>query len=291
MGVHQTDVEIEVPTTRGMLDAALLRPRGQTRGGVVLLHDALGTSDHFRDLGGQLANEGFSTIVPDLYSRVGRPDRTDIASIRRSSRGLSDARSIEDITECVRYLKVAGRVSSVVCLGFSAGGRIALLHACSESPPTGVIVCWAGLMDSADHENKRTENRPSPPMEVLELLGCPALLIGGRDDKDPTPETLARVHGVLSAAGREASVAIFEGAGHAFLDPALPTYRDHQARECWGLIVRTLNRFVDSAGRTNGPVRERPSVPIRGGALSDDLHASSPSKSNGTQGENHDASG
>ena len=82
-------------------------------------------------------------------------------------------------------------------------------------------------------------------------------------------------------------MAIFEGRGTLFSIRRFPPTAITKLASAGAhrTYLESLRRFRWADQRAG---RERPSVPIRGGALSDDLHASSPSKSNGTQGENHD---
>jgi len=60
-------------TPDGPMDAIVARPDGTPRGGVVVLQEAFGLTDHIADICERLALQGWLAVAPALYHRTGAP--------------------------------------------------------------------------------------------------------------------------------------------------------------------------------------------------------------------------
>ena len=60
-------------TTDGPMDAIVAHPDGPPRGGVVVLQEAFGLTDHIADICERLAAQGWLAVAPALYHRTGAP--------------------------------------------------------------------------------------------------------------------------------------------------------------------------------------------------------------------------
>src|SRR5689334_3861259 len=112
------------------LDIGYLAAPDGGGGGVVVIHDVWGLSDHQRDIARRLAGEGFVALAVDLYARLGNPKIQDPGAWMR---GLSDADVLATVARAVEHLRrdagVGGRPVSVI--GFCMGGMYALLSGAS----------------------------------------------------------------------------------------------------------------------------------------------------------------
>jgi carboxymethylenebutenolidase len=130
------------------------------------------------------------------------------------------------------------------------GGRYTLLFACASDKLTAAVDCWGGFIDRATFDERSNEQRPTPPLELVEEhLACPLLAAVGAEDHNPSPELAdeLRERALRSPAaktGQEIKVDIYDGAGHAFFADYRPTYRPEPAAKLWREIVPFLQRHL-----------------------------------------------
>lgn len=228
------------------LDAFLARPVGTSaRGGVIVLHEAFGLVEHVQDVARRLAHVGFDALAPDLYARIGSPDPDDLPSVMEKMLGLPDEQVVADLEAAAGFLRTLEHADGTVgCIGFCSGGRQALLFGCSSPVPDAVVSCWGGYIDRATPDAETTDERPVPVIDLAPQLSCPLLAVGGAEDQNPSPDVLDELERRLHAAGKEATVRIFEGAGHAFFADHRETYRDRPAHELWPEIVSFFGTYL-----------------------------------------------
>ena len=132
---------------------------------------------------------------------------------------LEDARAAIDWTRA-QASEFGVESSKVVVLGYSAGGRLALL--CATAPE--VAACVAFYPSSGDiSRNPVVGDSPSPEtLDSIDVLGKirsgypPTLLLHGTTDSMiPLDQTL-RLHSTLQAAGVPTELHIVEGMTHIF---------------------------------------------------------------------------
>ena len=82
------------------------QPRGERRGGLVLVQEIFGVTDHIRELCDEYAEEGYEVISPGLFERIepgcalgySGPDWERAVQIARQEhdwdRGLDDTRTV-----------------------------------------------------------------------------------------------------------------------------------------------------------------------------------------------------
>jgi carboxymethylenebutenolidase len=240
---------------RAEINGYLARPAdASSHPGIVVIHEAGGLGDHIRDVCNRLANIGYVALGVDLFTREGGPpDTSDAEAMMQRLFSMSDATALGDLDGAADHLRgIEGVTGRIGCIGFCMGGRYTLLFACASDKLTAAIDCWGGFIDRATFEERTTERRPTPPLELVEEhLECPLLAAVGAEDHNPSPElgVELREHALRSPAGRsgqEIKVDIYDGAGHAFFADYRPTYRPEPAARLWAEIVPFLSRHLQS---------------------------------------------
>jgi carboxymethylenebutenolidase len=222
--------------------------------GMIVIHEAGGLGEHIRDVCNRLANIGYVTLGVDLYTREGGPpDTSDVPAMMQRLFAMSDATALGDLEGAADHLRsldgVTGRIG---CIGFCMGGRYALLFACASEKLNAVVDCWGGFIDRSTPEERSTESRPTPPLELVAgQLECPLLAAVGAEDQNPSPELGERLReeALSSPAGRdgqEIKVDVYDGANHAFFADYRPSYRPEPAAKLWAEIVPFLSRHLQS---------------------------------------------
>jgi carboxymethylenebutenolidase len=241
---------------RAEINGYLARPAdASSHPGIVVIHEAGGLGDHIRDVCNRLANIGYVALGVDLFTRDGGPpDTSDAEAMMQRLFSMSDATALGDLEGAADYLRgLDGVTERIGCIGFCMGGRYTLLFACASDKLTAAIDCWGGFIDSATFDERSTERRPTPPLEMVEQgLECPLLAAIGAEDHNPSPELgeELRDRALRSPAGRtgqEIKVDIYDDAGHAFFADYRPTYRPEPAAKLWREIVPFLQRHLQGA--------------------------------------------
>jgi carboxymethylenebutenolidase len=248
--------ELTFPGAEGTaINGYLARPAdAASHPGMVVIHEAGGLGEHIRDVCNRLANIGYVALGVDLYTREGGPpDTSDVPAMMARLFAMSDATALGDLEGAADHLRsldgVTGRVG---CIGFCMGGRYTLLFACASDKLNAAVDCWGGFIDRSTPEQRSTESRPTPPLElVAEKLECPLLAAVGAEDQNPSPELGERLReeAISSPAGRdgqEIKVDVYDGASHAFFADYRPTYRPEPAAKLWAEIVPFLSRHLQS---------------------------------------------
>jgi carboxymethylenebutenolidase len=232
-----TRVETEQVEYDG-LSGYLARPTGvETAPGVLVIHELFGINEHVRDVTRRFANVGYVALAPNLYSRIGPPEpQEDLDAGRDKLRQLVDEQVAADIAASAQYLRsrddATGKVGSI---GFCSGGRYSLLAAFTTDALDAAVDCWGGFITQANPHDETTPNRPVPVVDLAAGLSCPLLAVFGIEDDTPSPEQAEVLRQRLEAGGKasQATIHIYEDAGHAFFADYRPSYREGPAFELW----------------------------------------------------------
>jgi carboxymethylenebutenolidase len=242
-----TTSRVQLDSGGDKIDAYLARPATDAghHGGVIVIHEAFGPVEHIDDLARRFANAGFDAIAPNLYCRGGAPDPDDMGSVMKKMFGVADPQAVADLEAAAAYLRgLDGANGKVGCIGFCSGGRQTLLFACSSGAVDAAVPCWGGFIEKATPDEETTDNRPVKVIDLAGNANCPLYVVGGAEDQNPSPEVLAELGRRLDATGKDATVEVFDGAGHAFLADYRPSYSEPQAHDLWGKAIAFFHRHL-----------------------------------------------
>jgi carboxymethylenebutenolidase len=82
---------IQYPSQDGtQINAYLSRPAAAGRyPGVVVIMEAFGLNDHIKDVARRFAEQGYLAMAPDMYTREGAPDPTNMDSAANDLIGIN----------------------------------------------------------------------------------------------------------------------------------------------------------------------------------------------------------
>lgn len=197
------DYRVEQQRYSGLLVKA---PGAKPRAAVVLLPDWRGQSALARDHAAYLGSLGCTVAIADLYGDGFSPTSPDQVGPMVQRLIEHRAQGVMALAACVARLRQeVPSGTSVLCLGYSAGGMVALDHARSGGDVAGVILCSALLKTAA------------PGMETR--IRVPVLVLQGTQDQVAPMDTIAAVVAEMDEAGNDVRFELYSQTHHAFDNP------------------------------------------------------------------------
>ncbi|MFY9658695.1 MAG: dienelactone hydrolase family protein [Methylocystis sp.] len=203
---------------------------------LIVVAEIFGLNDHIRDVVRRFAAEGYLSIAPDFFFRVGDPSQEqDIAAIRAIVMKVPDAQAMQDFDAALAFASTLGGDGTRAAItGFCWGGRMAWLYA-AHNPKLRAVVPWYGRLDG-----DRTENRPQWPIDVAERLAVPALGLYGGDDPSIPLELVEKMRERLGAAPAPGEIVVYPNAPHAFFADYRESYRKEAAQDAFARMLDFL---------------------------------------------------
>lgn len=206
------------------LSAYHAKPSDARRGGLVLVQEIFGVTDHIRELCDGFAEDGYEVIAPSFYDRIEPGFRAgyDAEGVARG----------KDYSQRTPWDQVQGDLQAAIdaldgpvfVTGFCWGGAAAWLAACR----------CEGVSAAAGYYGRRITEL------VDETPKCPTILHFGRTDHSIPPEVVE----FIVEAHPEIPVFLYE-AGHGFVSDRRADYHPDAARLA---RLRTLQLFQRSSG-------------------------------------------
>ncbi|ANJ66305.1 hypothetical protein A9404_01955 [Halothiobacillus diazotrophicus] len=205
--------EMPLPYTDGETQYIGLLMRDETRAPtalVVLLPDWRGQSTLARDHAAPLLEQGCAVVIADLYGEGFSP--SDPAQVGPMIKRLLDHRhegaaALRACVEAVR--RQFGPDRPIFCLGYSAGGMIALDYGRTGADVAGIIVC-SGLIKTA-----------APDMSTR--IKAPVLLLQGTQDMVSPMNVILALSEEMDDAGNDFRLSLYGQTHHAFDNPEAGT--------------------------------------------------------------------
>jgi carboxymethylenebutenolidase len=229
------------------INGYLARPaQGGSHPGIVVIHEAFGLVEHICDLARRFANIGYNALAPDLYTRKGAPsDPNNFDTVLPVMFGLPDTQAVHDLEASAAHLRaLPGATGKIGAIGFCSGGRQTLLFACSSSKVDAAVDCWGGFIHRATPNDETTPARPKPILDLVPQLHCPLFGVFGEEDQNPTLAQAEDLRKRAVEAGKDVTIKVYRGAGHAFLADYRPSYREAPAQELWHDAVAFFGRHL-----------------------------------------------
>jgi len=195
--------------------------------GIVVAHEWWGLNSEIRDEARRLSREGYVVIVPDLYRGK---TTTDPDAAREMARGLDEARALNDLAAAIGWLRGQPDMqkSKLGVVGFSMGGSLSQRLALAHPELLSAAVMFYG--------------RPETDPAVLKTLAVPLQAHFGATDSTSTRADALKQS--LTAAGKDAEVYVYPGAGHAFMNDEGASYHRDAARQAWARMLAFLQRHL-----------------------------------------------
>jgi carboxymethylenebutenolidase len=198
--------------------------------GILVLHDALGLTEHIRDVTRRLARIGYVALAPDLLSTLGGTEKVgSIANILTALQNISqfDLLSIGNVS--VRYLEAQPLVAKtrIGVLGFGFGANLG----------------WELLVSDEDIKVGVVFDSPTPDPTVATQFSKPTLAIYGADDTVDS-EGVKELDDAMKKAGVPWQYKLEPKANRAFFDDSRTPYVPDAAKDAWKLTTDWLTKYL-----------------------------------------------
>lgn len=218
--------------TMKMSDGAQLgvyhaEPKGARRGGLVLIQEIFGVTEHIQECCDRFAAEGYEVLGPALYDRE-EPGFQASYSPEDIQKAIKIARgdhpfdlSIKDAQTCIDALKGKGKV---FITGYCYGGSVTWAAACRCDGLAAASGYYGGNIPSMAEWNPK----------------CPTILHFGREDHGIPMEQVQKIEKLHP----DVKVYVYD-AGHGFNSDRRTDYNEGAAKLA---MQRTLDLFRANGG-------------------------------------------
>ena len=214
---------VEFPSNGNNARGYLAVPESGTGPGVIVVQEWWGLDSGIKEMADRLATAGFVALAPDLYhgELAGHTEMDKAAELMNS---LPADRAGRDMSGAVDYLADHESTTGdgIGVMGFCMGGLLTFVLAALRPDKIEAAVPFYGFPQGDDQ----------PDYSKIE-----AAIQGHMAENDDffPPSAAMHLHDELQALGKNASITVHEGSGHAFMAPhnALGTQDAELSAKIW----------------------------------------------------------
>lgn len=216
--------------------------------GIVFLHHYPGFTEINIDATRKLANNGFMTICPNLFTQWGPGDPYEVGKRARRDGGMHDDQTTGDIEGAIDHLTQLPQCNGKIgVIGFCSGGRFSFMAAGRIPEKIDAAVdCWGGMVITHGKPSinpKIDLNWAVEPINYAPNIKCPILGIFGNRDTEPSPAQVDETEEILKSLGKSYEFYRYD-ADHAFMDYYRERYQPKEAVDAWDKIITFFNKHL-----------------------------------------------
>jgi len=234
-------LDVQIPAPDGTANGSLHVPDGAGPWpGVLMIPDAGGLRDTFRDMGDRLAGLGYVTLVPDIYYRGGDwapfdvntlfTNRAERARMGGLASALTNDRITADAGAYAGFLLARPEVSgpAIGTTGYCLGGRLSLIAAAGLGSTVAAAASFHGGRLALPGD-------PASPHLLADRMTGTVYVAGAIEDGSFTAEQAELLDRALTDAGVDHTVEFYP-ARHGFAVPDNDTYDGAAAERHWAAL-------------------------------------------------------
>jgi carboxymethylenebutenolidase len=228
---------IDFTSNGGIASGYLALPKGRRGPGVIVVQEWWGLDSGIKEMADRLAAEGFVALAPDLYHGE-LAEHTEMDKAGALMQALPPARAARDMSSAVDYLADHDATSNdgIGVVGFCMGGMLTFLLAAERPDRIVAAVPFYGF-PQGDGEPDYRDIEASIQGHMAE-----------HDDFFP-PEAAKALEAKLREMGKDVTLTVHPGSGHAFMAPhnALGTQDQELYDQIWPQVVEFLHTHLEPA--------------------------------------------
>lgn len=222
---------VSFPSNGGDASGYLVVPDAGTGPGIIVVQEWWGLDSGTKEMADRLAAAGFVALAPDLYHGE-LAEHTEMDKASELMQALPPDRAGRDMSGAVDYL--AGHDATtgdgIGVVGFCMGGMLTFILAALRPDKVKAMVSFYGFPHGDD--------QPDYSKIEAAIQGHMA----EHDDFFP-PSAAMHLEAELQALGKEVSITVYPGTGHAFMAPhnALGNTDPDLAEQIWPGVLSFLH--------------------------------------------------
>jgi carboxymethylenebutenolidase len=212
----------------------LVKPGSGKGPGILVIQEWWGLDEDLKKMADKLAAAGFVALAPDLYhGQLAGHTEMDKAAHLMST--MPPDRAARDMSGAVDFLASHPAVTSksIGVVGFCMGGMLSFIIAANRGDKVKAVVPFYGFPQGAMEPDWST------------LTAAISGHMAEKDDFFP-PSAAVALEKKLRAMGKECTLEVHAGTGHAFMGPhnALGTLDETLAAKIWPEVIAFLKAKV-----------------------------------------------
>lgn len=228
---------VQFPSNGTSASGYLVTPAAGSGPGVLVIQEWWGLDAGIKEMADRLGAAGFVALAPDLYhGELAAHDEMDKAAHLMQS--LPAGRAARDMSGAVDYLADHPAVTGagIGVMGFCMGGMLSFLIAANRPDNVKAVVPFYGFPQGGAEP------------DWANLAASISGHMAGNDSFFP-PAAARALEARLRALGKDVTLTVHEGAGHAFMGPhnALGTLDTALAARVWPEAVAFLRKTLTVA--------------------------------------------
>ena len=248
------DTDVQVTTSAGTCDAALIRPDKGAWPGVILFTDVFGLRPTMREMAKRLAADGYTVLVPNPFYRSAKPpglsldidfqNPADRAKLDELRKPMTTEAVMQDSTAYVKFLDAQPAVSKKITMGafgYCMGGPMSMLAAAANPERIGAGASF--------HGGGLVTDKTDSPHRLVSKMKARFYFGVAMNDDQRQPEAKTQLDAAFKAAGLAAKIEVYDGCLHGWCVSDMPLtadkkpiYNPPQAERAWGELVALLKR-------------------------------------------------
>jgi carboxymethylenebutenolidase len=229
---------ITIQSSAGDIPAYAPKPSGPVKGGLIVIHEVWGLTDHIKSVADRFAQEGYLALAPELLADtidikaagvlqhdLFNPEKRNaaqpklrqlMAPIMNPEFGQATTKRVQ---ACFDYLHDQPETKQqVAVVGFCFGGTYSFALAVHE-PRLKLALPFYGHADFT--------------VEELRNITCPVRAFYGERDEN-LMQSLPELKENMLAAGTDFETTVYPACGHAFFNDTNPfAYNERAAKDSW----------------------------------------------------------
>jgi carboxymethylenebutenolidase len=229
--------------------AYIAKPSQDIRGGLILIHEVWGLTDHIKDIADRFSKEGYLVIAPNLISETdieGKVGSLNIDLFNPEKRSEAQPKlrvlmtpiktpefskeAIGKLEVCFNYLyNLPETKQNVAVIGFCFGGTYSFSFAENEPRLKAAIPFYGHASNN---------------LEDIAKIKCPLLAFYGEKDSD-LMESLPMLIENMNKANIDFTYKVYPNVGHAFFNDTNPfSYNKEVAQDAWSRTLDFLDKNI-----------------------------------------------